>query len=101
MQKEESPWSNIILYKYASDSISVDKLSLLIYNHHMETKYYGWVLGNFPLFTFIVTNQPRIIRDIQADYGSERDFKASPDQSTPAHQTVAFGLLGIKIPLKK
>lgn len=65
------------------------------------TKYYGLVLGNFPILAIIIKNQSAVIRDLSCDYPRMTDFKASLDHGVPSLTCVSFGLLGVKIPLLK
>jgi len=66
-----------------------------------ETKYYGFTILNFPVAAVITKKQPGQINDVQADWGREASFESSTDPSIPAHTSVAFGLLGIRVPIKK
>ncbi|VVA43656.1 hypothetical protein CANDROIZ_200011 [Candidatus Roizmanbacteria bacterium] len=65
------------------------------------TKYYGITLGNFPIAAVIVTKTPAVSGDFQSEYAKPQEFNLSAEKGRPAHTSVAIGLLGIKIPLRK
>ena len=66
-----------------------------------QINYYGLVLGKFPVLAVIVTRQPRAIGDLPAEYLKMSELEASSVKDHPASTSVAIGLLGVEIPLKR
>jgi hypothetical protein len=65
-----------------------------------NVKYYGLTIADVPVAAVVVKKNPRIIGDLPADF-SNSTLAENATKSIPAHNSVAFGLLGIKIPLRK
>ena len=65
------------------------------------TTYYGLTLGKFPLLALVLTKKPAVDADIIAEFEKSDVFERNGNKGTPAHTAVAFGLLGVRIPLKK
>ena len=63
-------------------------------------QYWGITLGSFPILAVIVTKQPAVIGDVLAEYDRPDKFEANAEKGIPASTHVAFGLLGVRIPLK-
>lgn len=65
-----------------------------------DVRYYGLTIADVPVAAIVVKNNHKIIGDVPADFPNP-DHRENAVKSTPAYNSVAFGLLGIKIPFKK
>ena len=63
-------------------------------------KYYGLTIADVPVAAIVLKNTPKITGDLQAEFHNP-DHLEDAVKSIPAHTSIAIGLLGVRIPLRK